>query len=133
MSTDATKQAGLGRITPLVDTYSAHLQAIPAPPETFLKRDLPPETQELFDRLRENDVITRQGKDPDANVYRWRLDARVAAAADRFDDPPAPGTRVTPCCHYKGFANLRDGGFECGLCGEEFDDFHIVEEVADGE
>ncbi|WP_435175716.1 hypothetical protein [Halorussus sp. AFM4] len=133
MSTDTSTGISM-QLTPLVYTYSTHLQTIPNPPETFLMRDLPETLQGgLFDRLRENDIIERVEKDTDAGVYRWRLNPTVADALDRFEKPAEPGTRVTPCCGYRGFSNLRNGGFECGLCKQEFDDFDVVEEVVDAE
>ena len=130
--TTESAPSGLDRVrAPFVATYARHLEQIPEPPETFIQRELPPEVRDLFDRLRENDLIHRVEFDTDEQVHRWRLDESVANALDRIAKPPSPGTRVTPCCAYRGFSNLRDGGFCCGLCDEEFDDFHVVEEVSD--
>ena len=132
MTADTHTASGLDRgRAPFVATYARHLQEIPEPPETFIQRELPPEARELFDRLRANDLIHRVEYDTDEDVHRWRLDENVANALDRVAKPLSPGTRVTPCCAYRGFSNVRDGGFRCGFCDEEFDDFHVVEEAAD--
>ena len=131
MTAGADTTSGLGRGRgAFVASYARHLQEIPNPPETFIQRELPPQVQNLFDRLWANDFIHRVEYDTDEEVHRWRLDERVADAVERIGTSPTPGTRVTPCCAYRGFSNVRDGGFRCGFCDEEFDDFHIVEEAA---
>jgi hypothetical protein len=135
VSTDpdnSPKVSGLHRsTTQLVCSYLRRVQLIPGPEETFLQRDLPPETREMFDRFRENELFEQVEYDEDAEAHRWRLRPAVHDAIQRFSSPRQAGGRVSPCCHFEGFANLRDGGFECGLCGDEFDDFAVVEEVAD--
>lgn len=134
MTAGADTTTGLGRRRGgFVASYARHLQQIPEPPETFIKRELPPEVQELFDRLCANDVIHRVEYDRDVQVHRWRLDERVVDSLDQITTSPTPGSRVTPCCHYSGFENPRDGGYRCGFCGGEFDEFHVVEEVIDDE
>jgi len=134
MTAGADTSTGVGRHRGgFIAAHARRLEQIPEPPETFLQRELPSEARDIFARLRENDFVHRVEYDQDEEVYRWRLDTRVAAALDQITTTPQPGTRVTPCCGYRGFSNLRDGGFECGFCGEEFDDFHVVGEVADDE
>ena len=126
--------SGLHRTTTqLVRSYLRRVESIPGPEETFIKRDLPPEAAEMFDRFRENSMFHRVEYDEDAEAYRWQLRPAVDDARQRFSTTEEHGDRVTPCCLYRGFSNLRHGGFECGCCGEEFDDFTIVEEAADGE
>jgi len=128
VSTDKTTSGAGRRGGQFVATHARQLKPLPEPPETFLKRDLPERTQALFDRLTANDYLDRVGTDEAGEVYRWRVPRPLYDAIQRFADSPSPGQRVSPCCRYRGFSNLRDGGFECGLCGGEFDDFHIVEE-----
>lgn len=93
--------------------------------ETFQHKDLPETIQERFDKLVEVGVLQHVERDPYTEHWTWRVNKRVLAYLDRYES--SPNGPLTPCCLYNGFENLRDGGFECKVCGSEFERDEFVE------
>lgn len=53
-----------------------------------------------------------------SDTWTWRVNPTTQDVLERLDHEPSGPT--TPCCGYDGFKNLRDGEFECVICGDEF-------------
>ncbi len=127
----SSQQASLGGDAVFVRKHARALSVLPEPPETFMKRDLPPETADLFEKLAEKELIEQTGRNDSAEMprdaYRWRVKAPVSRRIQKHADPPT-GTPLTPCCLHTGFSNLRDGDFECRLCNGEFSEFTTITE-----
>lgn len=86
--------------------------------EEFSHYDLPEHLRAEFAKLRENRIIVHGTKLPNKH-WTWRINPTARGCLERLDhDPSGP---LTPCCGYDGFKNLREGGFECVICGDEFD------------
>lgn len=106
----------------LIGAYTTRLAELPAPEETWLKRDLPAAMQDagLLVKCQQSGIIHRAGHDPETNVSEWRTDpqayAQIQARAENRDDDG-----LLPCGH-TGFRNPRDAeGIECNACGTVHD------------
>lgn len=101
--------------------------------EPFLAKDIPVHLSGNFPVWRTRSVIKRAGRDPaverdcDGSCNRanerwqWKVHPRVLERVKSMD-PTYEGEPLTPCdCRVPKWKNLRDGPFECKLCGEEFE------------
>lgn len=125
----------LGEDAIFVRKHARALATLPEPPETFMKRDLSPGVQDLFEKLASGEFLEQveRNDSPETprDAYRWRVREHVYKAIQHYHEPLPKGVNLTPCCFHTGFSNLRDGDFECQLCKQEFSEFVTVEEDAD--
>ena len=91
----------------------------------FANTDL---SKSVFRRAQQCNAIERV----DPGSREWRLTDAAQRRVKRYkamSKEYAAGTVVCPHCGHHGFKNLRDGGYECSVCEQEFEEFVEVGDV----
>lgn len=129
MSLDTSQKSDLGdtNLAQYVAAHWARLKPLKQfAGEEFEYRDLPEHLRDRFDKLVTTRVLEHGTKDVNNHQWSWQVNPKVLAYLDRYIDD-VPSGPLTPCHLYHGFTNLRDGGFKCAVCGEEFEREEFVQ------